>query len=76
MGRARYFALIIFGEEQETRPLQAQAEPEARAEAQELARGLEREGRVVLFRDKSPKPLLVFSRRSDGGVIEAAPEEG
>jgi hypothetical protein len=68
MPRARYYALIIAGQDQEARPLAAADEAAARREAEALARSLEGECRVALFRDKRDAPLAAFTRHADGSV--------
>lgn len=75
MPKTRYFVLLLFGpEEQETRPITAANEAEAKAAAAGIAQQLEREGRVVLFQEKRPNPLFAWTRRPDGSLSEASVE--
>jgi hypothetical protein len=68
MPRARYYALILAGEDQEARPLAAADEAAARREAEALARSLTTECRVALFQDKRDAPIAAFTRNADGSV--------
>lgn len=69
--QSRYYVLILQEqEEQRTQPLRATEEKEACQEAAALVQTLDREGTIVLFREKKPNPLMAWKRLANGSVIE------